>query len=132
MNKLRVWWIPQVGAGSEAFYVPVQSVEEGKRVMDMLATYDAYQLQNKIKPDYCNTGGLQIYNPEVADYEDWYLETEDDALCDSIADKAMIIGYTRMLRRAIRRPHEADSPEKIARCKEMLSILLKRVDTLAF
>ena len=61
-----------------------------------------------------------------------YLETEDDALCDSIADKAMIIGYTRMLRRAIRRPHEADSPEKIARCKEMLSILLKRVDTLAF
>ena len=61
-----------------------------------------------------------------------YLETEDDALCDSIADKAMIIGYTRMLRRAIRRPHEADSPEKIARCKEMLSILLKRVDTLDF
>jgi len=77
-NKLRVWWIPQVGAGAEPFYVPVQSVEEGKKVMDMLVAYDAYQLQNRIKPDYCNTGGLQIYNPEIADYEDWYLETEDD------------------------------------------------------
>ena len=78
MNKLRVWWIPQVGAISEAFYVPVQSVEEGKKVVDMLAAYDAFQLQNRIKPDYSNAGGLQVYNPEIADYEDWYLETEDD------------------------------------------------------
>ena len=76
MSKLRVWWIPQVGAISEAFYVPVQSVEEGKKVLDMLAAYDAFQLQNRIKPDYSNAGGLQIYNPEIADYEDWYLETE--------------------------------------------------------
>ena len=77
-NKLRVWWIPQVGATSEAFYVPVQSVEEGKKVLDMLAAYDAFQLQNRIKPDYNNVGGLQVYNPEIADYEDWYLETDDD------------------------------------------------------
>ena len=44
----------------------------------------------------------------------------------------MIIGYTRMLRRAIRRPEEADSPAKIARCKEMLAYLLSKVDTLIF
>ena len=44
----------------------------------------------------------------------------------------MVIGYTRMLRRAIRRPNEADSPVKIARCKEMLAILLEKVDTLCF
>ena len=81
-NKLRVWWIPQVGAISEAFYVPVQSVEEGKKVLDMLAAYDAFQLQNRIKPDYSNAGGLQIYNPEIADYEDWYLETDDDYFDD--------------------------------------------------
>ena len=61
-----------------------------------------------------------------------YLGTEDEAICQSVADKAMIIGYTRMLRRAIRRPHEADSPEKIARCKEMLELLLNKVDDLTF
>ena len=44
----------------------------------------------------------------------------------------MVIGYTRMLRRAIRRPNEADSPAKIARCKEMLARLLERVDSLVF
>jgi hypothetical protein len=61
-----------------------------------------------------------------------YLGTEDEAVCQAVAEKAMIIGYTRMLRRAIRRPHEADSPAKIERCKEMLAVLLNKVDTLVF
>ena len=61
-----------------------------------------------------------------------YLDTEDEAVCQSVAEKAMIIGYTRMLRRAARRPNEADSPAKIARCKAMLEHLLNKVDTLQF
>ena len=61
-----------------------------------------------------------------------YLGTEDEAVCRSVAEKAMVIGYTRMLRRAIRRPNEADSPAKIARCKEMIEVLLSKVDTLLF
>ena len=61
-----------------------------------------------------------------------YLGTEDEAICRSVAEKAMIIGYTRMLRRALRRPEEAESPAKIARCKEALADLLNRVDTLVF
>ena len=61
-----------------------------------------------------------------------YLGTEDEAICQSVAEKAMIVGYTRMLRRAARRPNEADSPAKIARCKEMLAILLNRIDDLTF
>ena len=61
-----------------------------------------------------------------------YLGTEDESVCQSVAEKAMVIGYTRMLRRAVRRPNEADSPAKIARCKEMLQILLSKVDTLTF
>ena len=61
-----------------------------------------------------------------------YLGTEDEELCRNIAEKAMIVGYTRMLRRAIRRPEEEESPAKIARCKEMLAILLEKTDTLCF
>ncbi len=61
-----------------------------------------------------------------------YLGTDDEAFCRSVAEKAMVVGYTRMLRRAIRRPNEADSPAKIARCKEMLTALLQTVDTLIF
>ena len=61
-----------------------------------------------------------------------YLGTEDEAVCQSVAEKAMIIGYTRMLRRAARRPDEADSAAKIERCKEMLAILLEKIDSLCF
>ena len=61
-----------------------------------------------------------------------YLGTDDEEVCRSVAEKAMVIGYTRMLRRALRRPGEAESPAKIARCKEMLAILLSKVDTLTF
>ena len=61
-----------------------------------------------------------------------YLDTQEEAVCRAVAEKAMIIGYTRLLRRSIRRPNEADSPARIARCKEMLAQLLSRVDTLSF
>ena len=61
-----------------------------------------------------------------------YLGTEDGEVCKSVAEKAMIIGYTRMLRRALRRPDEADSSAKIARCKEMLEKLLAKTDSLCF
>jgi uncharacterized protein (TIGR02172 family) len=61
-----------------------------------------------------------------------YLGTQDEAFCTSVAEKAMIIGYTRMLRRAIRRPDHPRSPARVARCKEMLAILLEKVDDLAF
>ena len=61
-----------------------------------------------------------------------YLGTEDEAVCQSVAEKAMIVGYTRMLRRAIRRPDEADSAAKIARCKERLAQLLEKTDTICF
>ena len=60
------------------------------------------------------------------------MKLQDEEYCKSVAEKAMIIGYTRILRRSIRRPEEADSPAKIARCKEMLGILLEKVDSLTF
>ena len=61
-----------------------------------------------------------------------YLGTEDEAYCQSVVEKAKVIGYTRMLRRAIRRTQDADSPAKIVRCKEVLAELLEKVDTLTF
>ena len=61
-----------------------------------------------------------------------YLGTEDEAVCQSVAQKALIIGYTRLLRRSARRPHEGDSAAKIERCKQKLAELLPEVDTLLF
>lgn len=75
MAKLRVWWVPQVPM--EAFYIPVNSPEEGRKVMDMLAAYDCFQYNHKVKPDYCNTGGLQQYDSESGEWEDWFYDDGD-------------------------------------------------------
>ena len=61
-----------------------------------------------------------------------YLETDDEELCKQIADKARVIGYVRMLRRALRRPDDADSPAKIVHYKKMLAEMLNKVDALTF
>ena len=61
-----------------------------------------------------------------------YLGTEDDAVCRSVEKKAMIIGCTRLLRRALRRPDDAQSPAMISHCKEKLAKLLNSVDSLTF
>jgi hypothetical protein len=56
--------------------------EEDKKVMDILACYDLFQLENRIKPDYCNVSGLQIFNEDDQEWEDWFIETKDDYFDD--------------------------------------------------
>lgn len=69
-KKLRVWWIPQVPM--KAFYVEVKSLEEAHLLVETLAQYDIFQFKNKIKPDYSNVGGLQMF--EDGEWTDWYNE----------------------------------------------------------
>lgn len=59
-GDLRVWWIPQIPMSP--FYVPVWTSLEARKILDTLAYYDAFQLENNIKPDYCNDGGLQVFD----------------------------------------------------------------------
>lgn len=75
--KLRVWWIPQVPG--KIFYVEVTSVVEGVKLMDTLAAYDKFQFDNKIKPDYANAGGLEMFTEDEG-WVSWYDEEsgEDD------------------------------------------------------
>jgi len=71
----------------KSFTVEVSSVEEGVRMMDALANYDAFQYENYIKPDYCNMNGLQVWDETLTDEEmtemeltdrwvDWYSECQ--------------------------------------------------------
>jgi len=76
-GDLRVWWIPQVPG--KAFSVEVRSLREAALLMDALAKYDLFQFNNRIKPDYANAGGLEVFeegewmgwdDPETGDYFD--------------------------------------------------------------
>lgn len=79
MQKFRVWHIPQIPMKS--FMVEVPTVEEGVRMMNALADYDLFQLENNIKPDYCNVNGLHMWDESVPDADkwvDWYNDEYDD------------------------------------------------------
>lgn len=68
MAKYRVFWIPQVPM--QAFYVPVETPEQGEWLCNVLGEYDAFQFENNVKPDYCNVGGVQVLEDgEWCDYE---------------------------------------------------------------
>lgn len=68
--KLRVWWIPQIPM--ESFTVKVNSVEEGVKILEVLADYDIFQFENNIKPDYCNAGGLNVWDDQEGAWVDWH------------------------------------------------------------
>lgn len=57
-KKEQVWWIPQVPM--KAFEVCVDTLEEAKLLLTVLADYDNFQYENNIKPDYSNAGGLMV------------------------------------------------------------------------
>ena len=82
MSKLlRICHMPQIGTDI-IFYVPVNSVKEGKKMMDLLSCYDLFQLENRIKPDYSSMCGLEQWNEETQEWEQWELETEDNYFDD--------------------------------------------------
>ena len=77
-GSLRVWWIPQVPG--KPFQIPVASVMEARKIMVVLADYDIFQFKNKIKPDYSNAGGLELF--EKGEWSEWHCPECDDDVDD--------------------------------------------------
>lgn len=74
-GTLRVWWIPQVPM--KAFRRNVADLTQAKLLLEALADYDAFQFENQVKGDYCNAGGLEVF--EADEWSEWYHpETGED------------------------------------------------------
>jgi len=69
-GTLRLWWIPQVPM--EPFHVFVKNYEEALLLIRVLANYDLFQFENRVKPDYSNAGGLEVW--EDGEWCEWYNE----------------------------------------------------------
>ena len=95
-QKLRVWWNPQLGA-SNTMLIPVTSVEEGKKILDLLAAYDCFLMNNHIRGDYCNTGGLEMWDEKSQEWNDWECETDDnyysnvDEYCEEVSPQSELL-----------------------------------------
>ena len=79
-GDLQVWWIPQIPG--DPFTVSVSTVEMAAKLLTVLAEYDAFQYAQGVKPDYCNAGGLCVW--EDGEWCDWQdEETGEDDPCDA-------------------------------------------------
>ena len=61
-----------------------------------------------------------------------YLGTDDEARFTEVENKARVIGYTRLLRRSVRRPEEDGVQERVAYYKKKLTEVIGKVDTLEY
>ena len=119
----------------EPLLIDMDTLCVGHPIFELGSMYNALIGYSEL--DHPNTERFFGYTFETAE-KFWhmalsaYLGTDDEAVLTSVAEKAMIVGYTRMFRRAVRNPEDPLSLAKKARCKEMLTYLLKKVDTLVF
>jgi hypothetical protein len=83
IGDLRVWWIPQIPG--KPFHVPVKNIDEAKLLLKTLANYDLFQFKNKIKGDYANSGGLEVFE-DVGDTPDEKISGEWCEWCNEDGD----------------------------------------------
>lgn len=76
--KLRLAHYPQVPC--KPFYIEISSIEEAKKISDILADYDMFQYENNIKPDYCNSTVLLYWDEEEKEWCEWHDEENDYTL----------------------------------------------------
>ena len=64
--------IPQVPM--PAYRVPVGSVTEAARLLSILADYDRFQLQHRVKGEYSSVRGLEVYDAgdPLGPWVEWY------------------------------------------------------------
>lgn len=86
-GDLRVWWIPQVPG--KAFRAPVADIAQAKFLITALAAYDLFQFKNRIKPDYANTGGLEVF--EDGEWSEWR-DPDDNDLADVMRSEGALPG----------------------------------------
>lgn len=80
-RRFRVWHIPQVPG--KPFHVELDPqpprpalVRDAKRILSILADYDLFQYEHKIKPDYANAQGLEVF--EDGEWVEWYNDDGED------------------------------------------------------
>ena len=119
----------------ETLLIDMDTLANGHPIFELGSIYNAYVGFSELDHDV-SMNFLGISN-ETSNYI-WqktlplYLNTNDEARIHEVENKAKIIGYTRLLRRTIKREGFDKSADKITYYKDKLISLIDEVDTLIF
>ena len=72
MSDYKVWYIPQVPG--KPFEVRVNDLPTARLILDTLTNFSGFEFEHRVKPDYCDAGGISILDHEG----DWIDVDEDD------------------------------------------------------
>ncbi len=121
----------------ESLLIDMDTLCHGHPIFEFASMYNAYV-------GYSAVDHEQVMRFLGIDYEtacvfwrkslELYLGTTDDAVIRDVENKAKIVGYTRIMRRAIRRNglNTEQGRAEIANCQAVLADLLPKTDTLLF
>lgn len=121
----------------ESLLIDMDTLCHGHPIFELASMFNAYQ-------GYCELDHSIVENFLGIPYDtaaafwrrslELYLGTKDDAVIESVENKAKIIGYMRIMRRTIRRKglKTGEGRAVIENCKAHLEELLAKTDTLEF
>ncbi len=123
--------------GDEVLLIDMDTLAVGHPVFELASMYNAFigfsEYDHEVIKSFQGFDfdtSVSFWNKVLAAY----LDTEDEARIREVEDKARVVGYTRLVRRAIRRgglDNEKSRAEIELWTKELLE-LLERVDSLVF
>jgi len=121
----------------EALLIDMDTLCHGHPVFELASMYNAYCGYSAIDHAIVEKFLGISYETACAFWRkslELYLDTEDEARIENVENKAKIIGYTRIMRRTIRRNglNTEEGRAVINNCKAVLGELLQKVDTLLF
>ena len=120
----------------EVLLIDMDTLCMGHPVFELASVFNAYigfsELDHSVSMSFLGI-------PHETAEEIWdktirlYLGTDDETVIAAVKEKAMIVGYTRIMRRTIRREFDTPKGQKqIEWCKTRLADLLGRVVSLVF
>ncbi|MBR3311191.1 MAG: anti-sigma factor antagonist [Solobacterium sp.] len=117
----------------EVLLIDMDTLCVGYPIFEFASIYNAYQGFSSFDHNNIN-GFLGITYEQGAEFWDktlkYYFDDKTQEERDIIAEKAKLLGLTRIMRRSIRRRGKEENEELIAFCKEEICRLLEEIDTL--
>ena len=121
----------------ECLLIDMDTLCHGHPVFELASMFNAYggyaETDHNVIRDFLGISyetGVEFFDKSLHAY----LNGADESVVRSVKEKAQIVGYTRMMRRSIRRNglNTEAGRKEIENCRQHLADLLQRVDSLIF
>ena len=84
-GDLLIWWVPKLPM--KPYRRHVSCLLEAKRLLEVLAEYDDFQMDNHVRADASNAGGLEVF--DAGAWRDWEDPTTGESI-DAISEARAI------------------------------------------